>query len=405
MMLIKLAWRNIWRNKKRSLITITAIVVAVFLSITMRSLQLGMYDNMIGNVVGSFSGYIQVHSSGYWDEQIIDNAFEANSELLKKVEATNGVSNVIKRVQSGSLSSSGDLSKFVFITGIEPEKEKLLTNWEKRLLKGKLIVDSSKTINIGKGVASFYKIDVGDTLVFIGQGYHGMQAVGAYPVSGILDMKNPRLNNISVFMSLPVAQEFLSADNLITHLVIDKKEYENEKEIALVLSSSLEDNYEVMTWQKMMPELEQTIQADSAGGLIMVFILYMIITFGIFGTVLMMTQERKYEFGVVISIGMKKIKLIATMVYETIFLSTFGVLLGIFLSRPLILYYHFHPLRFPEDQAVVMEEFGFEPIIPFMSTYDIPLTHGLIIFFVSALISIYPAITILRINPIKAMKR
>ena len=405
MMLIKLAWRNIWRNKKRSLITITAIVVAVFLSITMRSLQLGMYDNMIGNVVGSFSGYIQVHSSGYWDEQIIDNAFEANSELLKKVEATNGVSNVIKRVQSGSLSSSGDLSKFVFITGIEPEKEKLLTNWEKRLLKGKLIVDSSKTINIGKGVASFYKIDVGDTLVFIGQGYHGMQAVGAYPVSGILDMKNPRLNNISVFMSLPLAQEFLSADNLITDLVIDKKEYENEKEIALVLSSSLEDNYEVMTWQKMMPELEQTIQADSAGGLIMVFILYMIITFGIFGTVLMMTQERKYEFGVVISIGMKKIKLIATMVYETIFLSTFGVLLGIFLSRPLILYYHFHPLRFPEDQAVVMEEFGFEPIIPFMSTYDIPLTHGLIIFFVSALISIYPAITILRINPIKAMKR
>ena len=115
MMLIKLAWRNIWRNKKRSLITITAIVVAVFLSITMRSLQLGMYDNMIGNVVGSFSGYIQVHSSGYWDEQIIDNAFEANSELLKKVEATNGVSNVIKRVQSGSLSSSGDLSKFVFV--------------------------------------------------------------------------------------------------------------------------------------------------------------------------------------------------------------------------------------------------------------------------------------------------
>ncbi|MDG2342994.1 MAG: ABC transporter permease [Flavobacteriales bacterium] len=405
MMLIKLAWRNIWRNKKRSLITITAIVVAVFLSITMRSLQLGMYDNMIGNVVGSFSGYIQVHSNGFWDEQIIDNAFEAKSELLNKVESTSGVSNVIKRVQSGSLSSSGDLSKFVFITGIEPEKEKLLTNWEKRLLRGELIVDSSKTINIGKGVASFYELEVGDTLVFIGQGYHGMQAVGAYPVSGILDMKNPRLNNISVFMSLPLAQEFLSADNLITHLVVDKKEYENEKEIALALSSYLEDGYEVMTWQKMIPELEQTIQADSAGGLIMVFILYMIITFGIFGTVLMMTQERKYEFGVVISIGMKKIKLIATMVYETIFLSTFGVLLGVFISRPLILYYHYNPLRLPEDQAVVMEEFGFEPLIPFMSTYDIPLTHGLIIFCVSALISIYPAITILRMNPIKAMKR
>ena len=404
-MLIKLAWRNIWRNKKRSLITITAIFIAVFLSIFMRSLQLGMYDNMIGNVVGSFSGYIQVHSNGFWDEQVIDNAFEANKDFIKKLEETNGVSNVIQRVQSGSLSSSGDLSKFVFITGIEPEKEKLLTNWDKRLLKGQLLTDTSTSINIGKGVANFFGLDIGDTLVFIGQGYHGMQAVGAYRVSGILEMKNPRLNNISVFMPLPLAQEFLSADNLITHLVIDKKEYEDEKEIAANISSSLDNNYEVMTWQQMMPELEQTIQADSAGGLIMVFILYMIITFGIFGTVLMMTQERKYEFGVVVSIGMKKIKLIITMVYETIFLSSFGVLLGIILSRPLILYYHYNPLQFPDEQAAVMEEFGFEAIIPFMSTYDIPLTHGLIIFIISALISIYPATTILLLKPIKAMKR
>ena len=404
-MLIKLAWRNIWRNKKRSLITITAIFIAVFLSIFMRSLQLGMYDNMIGNVVGSFSGYIQVHSNGFWDEQVIDNAFEANKDFIRKLEETNGVSNIIQRVQSGSLSSSGDLSKFVFITGIEPEKEKLLTNWDKRLLKGQLLTDTSKSINIGKGVANFFGLDIGDTLVFIGQGYHGMQAVGAYRVSGILEMKNPRLNNISVFMPLPLAQEFLSADNLITHLVIDKKEYEDEKEIAANISSSLDNNYEVMTWQQMMPELEQTIQADSAGGLIMVFILYMIITFGIFGTVLMMTQERKYEFGVVVSIGMKKIKLIITMVYETIFLSSFGVLLGIILSRPLILYYHYNPLQFPDEQAAVMEEFGFEAIIPFMSTYDIPLTHGLIIFIISALISIYPATTILLLKPIKAMKR
>lgn len=188
-MLIKLAWRNIWRNKKRSLITITAIFIAVFLSIFMRSLQLGMYDNMIGNVVGSFSGYIQVHSNGFWDEQVIDNAFEANKDFIKKVEETNGVSNVIQRVQSGSLSSSGDLSKFVFITGIEPEKEKLLTNWDKRLLKGQLLTDTSTSINIGKGVANFFGLDIGDTLVFIGQGYHGMQAVGAYRVSGILEMR------------------------------------------------------------------------------------------------------------------------------------------------------------------------------------------------------------------------
>jgi len=202
-----------------------------------------------------------------------------------------------------------------------------------------------------------------------------------------------------------MAQEFLSAEDLITHLVINKEEYDNEKEMAKVLSSTLSEDYEVMTWQEMMPELEQTIQADSAGGLIMVFILYMIITFGIFGTVLMMTQERKYEFGVVVSIGMKKFKLIITMIYETLLLTSIGVIAGIILSRPLVLYFHYNPLNLSGDQADVMEEFGFEAVIPFMSTYDIPLTHGLIIFCISLIITIYPAITILNLNPIKAMKR
>jgi ABC-type lipoprotein release transport system permease subunit len=404
-MLLKLAWRNIWRNRKRSLITVLAIVIAVFLSIVMRSMQLGMYDNMIGNVVGAFSGYVQVHSNGYWDEQIIDNAFEPSEDLLNKINNTEGVNNIIQRVQSGSLSSNEDLSKFVFISGIEPEKEKLLTNWDKRILEGALLTKESKGINIGKGIANFFSLEVGDTLVFIGQGYHGMQAVGAYPVSGILDMKNPNLNNISVFMTLPMAQEFLSAENMITHLVIDKEEYEDEEAMADDLASSLSDDYEVMTWQQMMPELEQTIQADSAGGLIMVFILYMIISFGIFGTVLMMTQERQYEFGVVVSIGMKKVKLIITMVYETLLLTSIGVVSGLLLSRPLILYFYYYPLRFPEEQAMVMEEFGFEAIIPFMRSYDIPLTHGLIIFCISVVISLYPTITILFLDPIKAMKR
>jgi ABC-type lipoprotein release transport system permease subunit len=404
-MLLKLAWRNIWRNRKRSLITVLAIFIAVFLAIVMRSLQLGMYDNMIGNVVSSYSGYVQVHSAGYWDEKVVDNSFVLDQDLVEKVSAVDGVKNTLQRIQSGSLASNEDLSKFVFITGIEPEKEMLLTNWEKRLIEGELLTSESKTINIGKGIAKYFSLEIGDTLVFIGQGYHGMQAVGAYPISGILDMKNPTLNNISVFMTLPMSQEFLSAENNITHLIIDKKEYGDERAIAEGLSAALDENYEVMTWQEMMPELEQTIQADSAGGLIMVFILYMIITFGIFGTVLMMTQERQYEFGVVVSIGMKKAKLIITMIYETIFLTSIGVLAGVLISRPLVLYFHYNPMKFPEEQAQVMEEFGFEAIIPWMSSYDIPLTHGLIIFCISVVISLYPAINILYLNPIKAMKR
>ena len=404
-MLIKLAWRNIWRNKKRSLITITAIVIAVFLAICMRSLQLGMYDNMIKNVVGSYSGHVQIHSNGYWEEQTIDNAFLYNDSLIKIIENNTNVDHTTKRIQSGCLSSFKDLSKFVFVNGIEPQKEQLMTNWNKRLMEGKLLTSNSNSINIGKGIAKYYNIKIGDTLIFVGQGYHGMQAVGAFPVCGILDMKNPNLNNVSVFMSLSTAQDFLSANDLMTHLIINKKEYTDEESIVSSLSENFKEEYEIMTWQEMMPEIEQVIQADSAGGLVMIFILYMIITFGIFGTVLMMTQERKYEFGVVVSIGMRKIKLMIAMVYETIFLTSIGVLSGIILSRPLVLHFYNNPLEFPAEQAEMIENQGFEAVIPFMSSYDIPITHGLIIFFISLFISIYPVITIYNLNPVKAMKR
>ena len=400
-----MAWRNIWRNKKRSLITITAILIAVFLAIIMRSMQLGMYNNMIQNVVGSYSGHVQIHNEGYWDEQTIDNTFTDNDSLNQSIENQEDVSVVTKRIQSGCLSSFNDQSKFVFLTGIELEKEQRMTNWNERLLEGELLKEENNAINIGKGIAKYYNLKVGDTMVFIGQGYHGMQAVGAFPVGGILDMKNPNLNNVSVFMPLSTAQEFLSAKGMLSHLIISKAAYGDEDALSNSLKERLGETYEVMTWREMMPELEQIIQADSAGGLVMIFILYMIITFGIFGTVLMMTQERKYEFGVVVSLGMKKFKLMITMVYETIFLTSIGVLAGILCSRPIVLYYHNNPFRFPEEQVKMMENQGFEAIIPFMSTYDIPITHGLTIFFISLLICIYPIITIYKLNPIKAMKR
>ena len=402
-MLIKLAWRNIWRNKKRSLITISAIFIAVFLCVLLRALQLGLYDNMINNVVGSYSGYIQIHSKGFWDEQIVDNSFSPDKGFINEIESINGVSNTLQRIQSGSLASSSDLSKFVFVTGIEPLKESSLTNWEKRLIKGQLLKEESKSLNVGKGVAKYFDLKIGDTLVLLGQGYHGMQAAGAYPVSGILDLKNPTLNKITVFMTLSNAQDFLSAQNMITHLILNKQENKDEDAIALDVKNLIDNEvYEVMTWREMIPELEQTIKADSAGGLIMVFILYMIVTFGIFGTVLMMTQERKYEFGVLISIGMKKIRLIKTMIYETVLLASVGAILGIALSRPVIIF--LSPIKFPKEQAQMFENLGFEAVIPLMNTYDIPLTHGFIIFFISLIVCLYPLSVIIKLDPIKAMK-
>ena len=99
-MIIKLAWRNIWRNKRRSIITIVSILIAVFLSVSMRSMQLGMYGHMIKSIVASYSGYIQIHANGYMDQQTINNSIEVNDDLLDSIANINGVNNIINRVIS-----------------------------------------------------------------------------------------------------------------------------------------------------------------------------------------------------------------------------------------------------------------------------------------------------------------
>jgi ABC-type lipoprotein release transport system permease subunit len=405
-MLIKIAWRNVWRNKRRSFITIAAIFIAIFLTIILRSLQLGMYDNMIKNVVGSFSGYVQLHSKGYWEDKNIDNSFEVDRSTINNIKEIEGVSNVIKRIQTGVLSSNNNLSKFLYVTGIEQEEEEKLTDWNKRLVDGRLLDRGDKSIIIAKGVARYYNAKVGDSLIFIGQGFHGMQAVGIYPIQGIIDMKNPNLNNMSVFMNLSVAQDFVSADRRITNLVIDKEQYFDEIKIVEAIKSEIDiQSNDVMTWKEMTPELDQLIEADNAGGMIVILILYMIVSFGIFGTVLMMTQERIYEYGVLISIGMKKTKLMITLIYETIFLTFIGVFIGFAISRPIVMYFHYNPLRLFGSAAAQLESAGFEPVIPFMNTYDIPLIHSLLIIFISLITCIYPTISIYKLNPVKAMNR
>ena len=400
---LKLAWRNIWRNRKRSIITIASIALAVFLAIFMRSMQLGMYANMIHNVVGSYTGYIQVHGKNYWEEKTLDNALDYEKNLEDKLLNIKGVEAVIPRLESFSLASNDTVTKGVYINGVIPEKEKMVKSISSRLIAGSIFKNEGQII-IGKGVAKFFNLKISDTLVMIGQGYHGMSAAGKFHIAGIADMKNPTLNNMSVFMSLKALQNYLSANGIITNLVIVKKEGVNEKALRKAIENNLSDDYEVMTWQEMLPELEQTILIDSIGGLLMVAILYMIITFGIFGTVLMMTQERMYEFGVMVAIGMKKIKLMVIVLIETILLTLLGVLLGIIAVMPISYYFHLNPYVLPGDQAAVMEKFGFESVVPFSIDYHIPLYHGLLIFVIALIITIYPLMIIAKLKPLKAMK-
>ena len=407
-MILKIAWRNIWRNKKRTLISTLSISGALFLIILMRSMQFGFYDNIINTIVQSYSGYVQVHANGYWDKQSVNNSMEVDEKFINEINSINGIDNIAKRLQTFALVSKGKKSKGVIITGIEIEKEQLITDWDKKIIEGSKSFDNADRIILSKGIAEYFDVTMGDTLVLFGQGYQGMMAAGKYVANGIIDLKNPKLNEMAIFMDIESAQDYISSENIATHLIIDKKEYYDENKIAEDVRKTISSDYEVMTWKEILPELDQMITADNVGGLIMAFILYVIVCFGMFGTVLMMTEERMYEFGVLLSIGMDKIKLYLIILLETIMLSSIGVIIGVLTTRPISHYFNRNPINmesFGEGLGDAMGEFGFDPIMPFSINWDIPISHAAFIFGISLLISIYPAIRILSLNPVKAMKK
>ncbi len=404
-LILKLAWRNIWRNKKRSLITIFSVLIAVFLAIFTRSMQLGMYGNMIKNVVNTYTGFIQIHKKGYWDEQTINNAFSPDSSMVKNIKNTLGVIDVIPRLQTFSLMSSGHTTKGVMIQGVQIEKEKLLTKWENRLVNGSLFHNDDNSVVLSKGLAEYFKKKPGDTVVFIGQGFHGMTAAGKYPVKGIIDMKNPKINNLIVFFPLKLAREYNSAGNMVTQLVIAKEENTKTAKLYKELKAKIDpDKYEIMSWEKMIPELKQAIAADNIGGMIMIGILYMIISFGIFGTVLMMTEERIYELGVMLAVGTKKIKLMTMMFLESLILSLIGVFAGIIFIQPIVHYYHNNPVLLTGEEGQAMQGYGFEPLMILSTDWHISLVHAMIILIVAMIAALYPIWKIKNLKPVEAMK-
>ncbi|WP_186754316.1 ABC transporter permease [Echinicola salinicaeni] len=404
-MLLKLAWRNIWRNKRRTIITIVSIAFAVILSSLMRSMQLGSYERMVDNSVRFLTGYLQIHKKGYWDEQVIDNAFTPPSNLQKKVEGIANVEAAVPRLESFALASYQTKTKGALVIGIDPQKEAALTNVEDKIVQGKPFEIDEKHVLIGTGLAEYLKLSVGDTIVLISQGYHGANAAGKYAVCGLVQFGLPQLTNQAVFMPLPSAQYFFGAEQLLTALAVVT---EHPKHVSSIEASLLQEvdttALEVMNWRIMMPELIQGIEVDNISGIIMLMLLYVVIGFGMFGTFLMMTTERLYEFGVLLSIGMRRYKLQLIVFAEIIMLAMIAVLVGFALSIPLISYFYHHPISLSDTYKEAFEKFGIEAVYVFSLEPIVFTSQAWVVFFMALVLGIYPLYKIWKLDPVNAMR-
>ena len=401
---IKLAWRNLWRNRRRTIIAISSIVFSVLLASWMRSMQEGSYDSMIDNSVKFFSGYLQVQDTAFWEERTIDNGFEATNNLKSEIKNIKDVTLVSDRLESFALAADHLHSKPAMVMGIEPEAEDQITKISQKITKGRFLKTGDMGVVVAEGLAGYLNLDVGDTLVMISQGYHGISANGLFNIIGIMSHPNPDFNKRLVYMDINEARKFYSADGISTSLVVMTNDHYKVNHIKKSIAQILPNENTVMTWEEMQPELVQLIQSDRGSGIIMLGILYVVIAFGMFSVVMMMVKERKREFGVIHAVGMKKEKLSVIVFLETIMIGLIGCTIGLIISYIFCYYFYLNPLPLTGEMAEAYANYGMEPYMFFSLKSSLFYNQMILVFFISVFISIFPITNIYRLKITKAMR-
>lgn len=401
----KIAWRNLWRNKRRSMITIASIFLGVVIATVMTSMQIGSYESMINTAVKFNTGYLQIQDTAYWDNKTIDNGVEVSDDVIKNIKALPEVTVITPRLSFMSLAYHGEvLSKPAVILGINIEEDDKILSITDKVVEGEMIDQQDSSCVIAAGLAEYLGLSVGDSIILMGGGYHGASAYALYPIKGILSHPNPEINRMMIYMPVELAQQMTYAYGVSSYYTIMVEDPEQVPSVKKHIESMLEPSQRVMTYDVMEKALLQQIESDRVGGYIMKGILYMIIAFGILGTVMMMMSERRRELAVMIAVGMKKIRLSVVIIIETVFMGMVGALLGLILSIPVVLFYYHNPILIKGEVAALMAEYGMEPVMYFALEPDFFLYQALIVLIISLVVGLYSLSNISKMNVINALR-
>jgi ABC-type lipoprotein release transport system permease subunit len=359
---------------------------------------------MINNVVKFYSGYAQVFTESYDENKTINNTFILSDSLENNILDCNKITHTAPRLEYFALASSVDKTKGAIIIGIDPNKENKVTEISKWVNSGSYLNNDDKGVLLSINLAQYLNLKVGDTLVLYGQGFHGVTAAGLFPIKGILKFPSPELNNQMVYLNIKSAQELFGATNRATSMIIMVDRHQDLPEAMRYLRQNIPAPLMTKSWDELQPELVQMIEGDRAGGIVMKMILYMVVGFGILGTIIMMIAERIREIGVTIAVGMQKRTMFFILYIETILTGLIGTAAGILGSIPVISYFYNNPLPLTGNAAETMVQMGMEPYLYFSISLPIFYNQALIVLLISLIIGLYPIFKVAKIKVNQALR-
>ena len=403
---LRMAWRNLWRHKRRTWLTATAMIFSNVLLVFMISLQFGTYDMMIDNTLKSFSGHAQIQVTGYRDNPKLRDSVPAIEALAGELARALPEARVTARAEGFALASSEQRSLGIQLVGVWPETEPGVSTLPGLISRGRYLQDpAAAEIVLGAVMAHNLKVEPGDEITLLGSGRDGSFAAGIVTVTGIFNSGSKELDNSFAEVPLHYFQEvFAMGDH--GHSVAIAVDELGQVRPALTAAETViggRDRLVVLDWMELHPGLKQAIQADFSSAWFMYGVLIILVAFSVLNTQLMSVLERTREFGVITALGIKPRKLGALIMLETGLMALIGLAIGLFLGWLVALYFHANGFSYPG-----MEELGERFNLPgqmYPSLTPLGLVLGpFVVFLFCLLASVYPALRLLRLRPVDAMR-
>lgn len=403
MLILKLAARNILRQRRRSLLTALSMTGGYMLFVFSISLLEGSWSNVVDIFTLDHTGHIQIHKGNYAKRPKIHKTIQDRATVESALAGHDEVTGWAPRVFSAALAYGGDKTSPAQVMGIDPEREPDVTRILLKVSDGEYFrtlpnEDGYFEAMIGRGLANALRLGVGDEIVLISSGADGSIANDIFVISAIIG-NTTSFDRLTVYLPVTVAQEFLSTGPDVHEYALLVEDKDDNEKVAAELQAAL-PALTVSTWQVIESTFYRTMQSDKQGDHFMMGLIVFIVFVGVLNTVLMSVLERTREFGVLRSIGSRPFELIRLIFLETVMLVSASVLVGLALIIPVVLWFSHTGLAIPE--AVDIGGVKFTQMKGEFSPYVFFMPMGFM-FVTAALISLPPGLRAARILPRDAL--
>jgi ABC-type lipoprotein release transport system permease subunit len=402
---IKLATRNIFRNKRRTFIAGFAIGIGLAALIFTDALIIGMEYNMIASATESFMGEGQIHRRGFRESYDVEETIVDPDEIIRGLKQEPMVAHFTERTLSFAMITSPANVSSVTMVGIDPETERHLSQIDEAIVKGEYFAgDDMRDIVIGSKLAEILEADVGSRVVLtVAQAHTGDLAQEMFRVSGIYHFNIREMDMGMAFIRLPKAQQMLGLDHGVHEIAIMfKKETFGRNENDPFWQRYSTDDNEAVPWTVLMPMLAKSIEVSQFATFLVGIILFGVVALGIVNTLFMSMHERMFEFGVLRAVGTRAMAMARLILFEAGALALLSIILGAILG--LIVTYIVMQTGI-NYTGIEFAGVTFRKLLYPVLTFKQFVVYPAVVFVFTLLVALYPAAYAARLTPAKAMRR